>query len=40
MMHDWSMGWGGGGMWFGPLIWIGLLVLVVVLAMGMYRRRP
>lgn len=32
-MHDWSMGWGGGGMWFGPLwmiIWVAVLVAVIV----------
>ena len=32
-MHDWHMGWGGGGIWLGPLwmiVWLALLVAVIV----------
>ena len=39
MMNDWGMGWGGGGMWFGPLFWSGLLVIAVIVAVSMSRRR-
>jgi putative membrane protein len=39
MMNDWGMGWGGGGMWFGPLFWIGLLVIVLMVAISMSRRQ-
>ena len=39
MMNDWGMGWGGGGMWFGPLFWIGLLVIVVMVANSISRRQ-
>ena len=39
MMNEWGMGWGGGGMWFGPLFWIGLLVIGVMVAIGMSRRQ-
>ena len=39
MMNEWGMGWGGGGMWFGPLFWIGLLVIVVMVAISMSRRQ-
>ncbi len=31
-MHDWNM-WGGGGMWFGPLlmfVWLGVFVAIIV----------
>lgn len=35
MMHHWGMGWGG--MWFGPLFMIGLLVCWVVLIAAMIR---
>ena len=37
-MNEWGMGWGG-GMWFGPLFWIGLLVIVAIVAMSMNRRQ-
>ena len=33
MMHGWGMGWGGGGMFLGPLfmiVWLALLVAVIV----------
>ena len=33
MRHEWWEGWGAGGfggMWFGPLIWLLLLVLLIV----------
>jgi len=34
------MGFGGGfGMFFGPVLWIGLIVLVVYLGAGVMRRR-
>jgi uncharacterized membrane protein len=39
MMNHWGMGWGGGGMWIGPLFWIGLLVIVLIVAIGMSRRQ-
>lgn len=40
MMHEgWGMGWGGGGMWFGPLLWIGLLVIGVMVAISLSRRQ-
>ena len=29
MMNDWGMGWGSGGMWFGPLFVVGLGVLAI-----------
>jgi putative membrane protein len=32
-MHEWMMGWGGGGMWFGPLwmlVWLAVLVAIIV----------
>lgn len=35
-MHDW-MGWGGGGMWLGPLFMIGWVVLLVVLIVAVVR---
>jgi putative membrane protein len=38
MMNEWGMGWGGGDMWFGPLFWIGLLI-VVMIAISMFRRQ-
>jgi len=28
MMQDWHMGWGGMG--FGPILWIGLFVILIV----------
>ena len=37
MMNDWGMGWGG-GMWFGPVFGIGLIVLLVILAVSLYGR--
>ena len=39
MMNEWGMGWGGGGMWFGPLFWIVLLVIGVMVAISMSRRK-
>ena len=39
MMNGWDMGRGGGGMWFGPLFWIGLLLIVVMIAISMSRRQ-
>jgi putative membrane protein len=36
-MHDWGMGWGGGGMVFGPLLTIGLIILLVVLIVPFVR---
>ena len=38
MMNDWGMGWGGGGMWVGPLFWIGLLVIGVIVVISVSRR--
>jgi uncharacterized membrane protein len=38
-MNGWDMGWGGGGMWFGSLFWIGLLLVVFVVAISMFRRQ-
>lgn len=38
MMHDWGYGWGwGGGMLFGPLSIIAILVLAVVLIVALVR---
>ena len=39
MMNDWNMGWGGGGMWFGPLFWIGLLAIAMIVAVSMSRQQ-
>jgi putative membrane protein len=43
-MHDW-MGWGWGGMWLGPLVWLALLALFVAFVVMLVRwvgedRRP
>jgi putative membrane protein len=37
MMHDWNMWWGGGGMWFGPLVMIGWLAVIVAIIVGLVR---
>jgi putative membrane protein len=37
MMNEWGLGWGG--MWFGPLFWIGLIAIVMMVATGMSRRQ-
>ena len=37
MMNEWGMGWGG--MWFGPLFWIALLAIAVIVASSLSRRR-
>ncbi len=30
-MHEYDMMWGGGGMWAGPIIMIGIAVVVILL---------
>lgn len=35
-MHDW-MGWGWGGMWFGPLFMLAVLALLVALVVALVR---
>ncbi len=37
MMNEWGMGWGG--MWFGPLFWIVLVVIVMMVGTSMARRQ-
>lgn len=37
MMNEWGMGWGG--MWFGPLFWIALLAIAVIVASSLSRRQ-
>jgi uncharacterized membrane protein len=41
MMHEWWEGWGPGGwggMWFGPVIWLALLALLVIGIASFWRR--
>jgi putative membrane protein len=41
MMHEWWEGWGPGGwsaMWFGPLIWLLLLALLIIGIASLWRR--
>ena len=38
MMDEWGMGWGGNGMWFGPLFMIVPLLIVVMVAISMSRQ--
>lgn len=43
MMHEWWEGWGPGGwggMWFGPMIWLMLVVLLIVGIASLGRRPP
>lgn len=39
MMNDWNMGWGGSGMFFGPLFWIGIVAFAVIVALSMPRQQ-